>query len=299
MFSTTETSQTFRVIGIAASPAAPLAILSIAGLLGIGPRQAADHLASLPTVLADSVAAPDAQLLSALLSALGVRVRLDPTFQPTASAGPTARPRDMALQPIGQIATAVVDRLSARLALSPAEVEAGLSGPEGLVLRGLPCNEVSRLRAELRPHRTLRIVLSDPETATYDMFTKGNFAEVRREISRLGLGRCAFSGAAAAGMNRPTARYLARRLSGQTMILNRDFQRYDLFLPVNEVPVPKEFSDFLMTRQAMSKTSEVAVQDKCLRRVESDLSRSVAMEFAADYVLIGMPVEARVRGARG
>lgn len=295
---TIQTRPTFCISAIAASPAASLAILSIASILGIGPRQAADHLASLPTVLADNLAASEAQRLSVLLTALGLTVRLDPNFS-SFGAGCQPRRLDLALQPTARPTARLLARLSARLSRPLENLRAALATAEGLVLHGLSDDEVAGFCADLRRERSIRLLATDPESAVYDLFADPAVPVVRQEVARLGLAPCAFSGAVGAGLNRPTATYLARRLAGQATILNRDFQRFDLYLAIPSLPVPDEFADFLVMRRKSDLQLDDTVQDRTPRRIETDLSRPTALLFAADYAQIGLTVEARIRGARG
>ncbi len=293
MIPTIQTQQTFRIHVIAASPAALLAILSIAGILGIEPQQAADRLASLPTVLTENVAGPEAQRLSAVLMAFGLNVRLDPTFSTKAPQPPAEALADLAVQLApGADAKVAASRLHALLGMPEAVVLKGLTGPEGLVLRGLSPPQIIGRQQALRRDRGLRLTLSDPASATFDAFPAMNKLLPVADLMRLGLARCPFSGAAASGLNHATALYLSRRVQDRLTLVNRDFQRFDLLLRATHGLAPKELSGFLESRPGARQPSA----NDGLRQLEIDLPRRVAMQFAADYATIGVEVQPRLRG---
>jgi hypothetical protein len=292
MTQTLQTSQTFRIHVIAASPAAPLAILSIASILGIEPQQAADRLASLPTVLADAVAGPEARRLSAVLMAFGFRVRLDPTSSSRPDVAAAEATRDVALQAIGCAGSeAPAARLSMLVDLPPEVVHAGLAQPHGLVIEGVPVTQAEALCRVFRRDRTIRVLLSDPAVAIFDGFAVPESVVSTDELRRLGLARCRFSGAVASGMNSATARHLERRAKGSILVLNRDFQRFDLVLTsVPNVP-DSDVAGFLASRFGFGVGDAAVAQ-----RVETDLPRRMAEQFATDYAAIGIEVRACLRG---
>ena len=293
MTPTIQTQQTFRIHGIAASPAASLAILSLASILGIEPQQAADRLASLPTVLTENVAAPEAQRLSAVLMSLGLRVRLDPTFSTAPPQAPVALLADLSVQLTPDADAGVVaSRSHALFGLREDVVLAGLTGPEGLVLRGLGVPRMTEVQQALRRDRSLRLTLSDPVTATFDAFPLSGRPVPVADLMRLGFARCPFSGAVASGLNHPTALHLARRAPGCLTILNRDFQRFDLFLMAAHGLAPKELAGFLDARPGARHT----VGNTGPRQLEIDLPRRAALQFSADYAAIGLDVQPRLRG---
>jgi hypothetical protein len=288
----TRTRLSYDIHVISASPAASLAATSIAGILGIEPRLAADRLASLPALLAEKVTASVARRLSALLSALGMRIRLDPTLSCPDSAG-LARRRDLAIQ-----AMSTADRLAIVARLGPitdrteAEILSELSGPEGFVLRDLGDEAIVRIQRLLRRQAGLRLLASDPRTAVYDGYP-GAAQVPLRELARLGLGRCSFSGAVASGVNRATMSHLERRIPGRLHFLNRDFVRFDLFLTGAQKVEHRELAGFLETRgQVMPESPD---HHRC---IDSDLPYAIAEQFIADYAAIGLDVFARLRGIR-
>lgn len=287
--------QYYRVNVIEASPLASSSILSIAGSLGVDPQVASKRLSVLPTVLAENVLAAEARRMSALLTAFGFRVRLDPVSPVSQLVIPEGQRRDMAIQSVavsgGRVMT---DRLARMLGQSEDELEAGLAGPEGLVLRDLEDAQIVALREALRSRPNLRMVLSDPLKALYDAFATERTVPVA-ELSRLGLARCAVSGAVATGMNYTTAQHLARRAEHRLSIFNRDFLRFDLYLASATGPGTKELVGFLETRSRPLGLDASSGRHK----VDCDLPFDVAGQFIADYQAIGLEVRARLRGLPG
>jgi hypothetical protein len=283
---TLQGAQTFRIHVTAAAPAARLAILSIAGILGIEPQQAADRLASLPTVLADGVAPPVARRLSAVLTTFGMQVRLDPTLStPIAPSG-----LEVALQPTAGLQPAMISRVARLVALEPEVIAAGMTRPGGLVLRGLGEERVKALRDGLRRDPGLRVLQSATSGATFDAWRRPGVPVPVSDLVRLGLGRDRVTGAVAAGMNAQTALHLGRRLGTQLLILNRDFQRFDLRLVEAPGMDPAELERFLAGRLGRVRRGGEA------GFIDRDLSHRAMRQFRKDYAAIGIVVEAELRG---
>ncbi len=282
-------SATFRIHVTAAAPAAPLAILSIASILGIEPQQAADRLASLPTVLADSVAPPVARRLSALLTALGMQVRLDPTLSPMQQ--PTAVLSDVAVQAKARPTAEQASRLAAAVMLPEDEVLARLRCVEGLVLRDRAASQIEALRRALRRERGLRVIVSPQTTDICDAFRRDGAPRPVTEIVRLGLGPCRLTGAIASGMNRATAACLLRRTGETLLVLDRAFQRFDLYLVAAHGMDEHDLERFLASRPTTGVDRAIGGN----RRLDGDLSRKAALQFIADYAAIGLDVRANLR----
>jgi hypothetical protein len=250
-----------------------------------------DRLSSLPAVLAENVTAQEARRMSALLGAFGFRVRLDPVSAFQRIGRFPGQRRDLALQPLGTFDMhSGTRRLAQVTGRSEDLVAAGLAGPEGLVLRDLDDRALAPLKAALRSIVTMRMVLSDPLTAVYDAFATDSRLPVA-DLMRLGLARCAFSGAVAAEMNHATARHLAHRIGPGLSIFNRDFLRFDLYL-ASATGFGKELAAFLESRSRVRGIEDA--QGKPM--IDSDLPFDVARQFISDYAAIGLEVRARLRG---
>ena len=291
MNQTIRTRQFYTVNVTSASPSASPVLLSIAGTLGIDPQQAMARLSSLPAVLAENVTAQEARRMSALLGAFGFRVRLDPVSAFQRVGRFPGQRRDLALQPLGTFDTHNgVRRLAQVTGRSEDSVAIGLAGPEGLVLRDLDDRALAPLKAALRSTVTVRMVLSDPLTAVYDAFATDSRLPVA-DLTRLGLARCAFSGAVAAEMNHATARHLAQRAGARLSIYNRDFLRFDLHL-ASATGFGKELAAFLESRSRVRGIGDAQGRPM----IDSDLPFDVARQFISDYSAIGLEVRARLRG---
>jgi hypothetical protein len=258
----------FRVVLTAPSPQAGLAAGVLAGAAGIDRRLAGQRLAGAPSVLCEGLAGAAARRLAVLLRLFGLRVRTEAESFPEAEAD---EPRfDVAVQAEGQVAG-----LPGLLGLTGAETAAALRGAGGMVLGGLDWSEVTALRQALDGRRGLRLLVSDPDSATYDLFPRGRAAPAEALVAqarRLGHGPCAVTGALAAGLDRAARDHLMRRFPGSGAVaVNRDFQRFDLLLSA-----PAEAARFVAMR----------------RDAERALPRAEALLFRSDYAAIG--VEARL-----
>ncbi len=217
----------FRVVLTAPSPQAELAAGVLARAAGLDPALAGQRLAGAPAVLCEGLAPGAARRLAALLRLFGLRVQTEAAGFPEAEAD---EPRfDVAVQ-----AEPPVPGLPALLGISRAETAAGLREPGGLVMPGLDWAEVVALRQALDGRRGVRLVVSDPACATYDLYPRGRAPACARLVAqarRLGHGACALTGAVAAGLDRAARDHLLRRFPGAGVVaVNRDFQHFDLHL---------------------------------------------------------------------
>jgi hypothetical protein len=281
-----------RITMVAPSAHASLAAGLLVSHLGLSAARAAQLLNAAPSVLAESLPARAAQRLASLLLALGVPVRLDP-----ATGGPSAGPVELSVQAIGPVEPAA-ERLAGHLGQSADALAAALAGPGGLVL-ALPCDVAEPLRRTLRREAGLRVTLSIPETATYDLFGQilgqPGHQGLLSLLQRLGLRPCGFSGALASGLDHRMARHvLARFPHAGIVALNRDFQRFDLFLTgVGGVGL-QDLADFLATRGQPSLARLKSLSAANPLRVETGLIRAAARQFQADYAAIGLETRLRL-----
>lgn len=283
-----QTQEMLRLTLVAASDHAPLAAGLLTAHLGLSPLDAAYRLASAPSVLAEAAPVALVQRLAVLLTALGLAVRAE-------AAGDGAAPLlDVAVQAVS--GTAVhLPRLARILGLPPETVLAGLAAPEGLVLPRTPA-EVQVLRHGLRREKGLRIVVSDPATAVHDLFLAGPVPQgLAVALLRLGLGRCTFSGAVAGAIDRRMAANLVARFGAAGLFaMNRDFQRFDLFLTAARGVPLAQLADFLATRSPQPRARLEVLSPALPVQVETGLARTVARQFAADYAAIGLETRLRL-----
>lgn len=224
-----------------------------------------------------------ARRLTAMLSALGLKVRLDET--------PPDAPVAMAIRPeIWASRDDLVAPLSAQIDMRPDAVATALSQPGGLILTGLSPTEAERLRRTLRRIRGLAVSLSDPATATYDLFAlTPPPAALLRHLRLLGQLGDPLTGALAAGLDQRLCRHLTKRFDmGGLLFLDRAFQRFDILLTGTGRWVSTELADFLTGRTALPRARFETISPDTPIRIELGLTRTAARHFHADYAALGL-----------
>lgn len=281
----TATGTRFRLLLAAPAPQGRLAADLLAAATGVDAGLAAARLAGGPSLLAEGLGAAEARRLAALLPLFGLRVRVEPEGSAAAEAEETRF--DLSVQCAGP---ADAPALAATLGLTVGEVREGLSRPGGLTLPGRDWAEVGALRARLCLLRGLRVAVSDPERATYDLIAWGRptrpdeAAGLLRHSRRLGLGPCALTGAAVGGADRALRDHLLARFPGAGVIaVNRDFQRFDLLLTASPGLGERDLADFLASRGP-----HVASASGAGLCIERGLSRADTLCFQTDYAVIGI-----------
>jgi hypothetical protein len=281
-----------RLILAASAPQAVLAAGAVAPLLGLAAAAVASRLAEAPGELARLPCGP-ARRAAALLACFGLRVRLEPAIGPARPADP---PRfDLALQPRRSgSAEDCVRPLALALGLCAEAVRCGLAGPEGLVLRGLDWPQVAEWRRRFAGLAPLRLTVSDPAGATFDLLPQGRPGDpaqalaLPRHLRRLGIGPCPVTGAVGAGLDQTLRDHvLARFPRAGVIAVNRDFQRFDLVLADPPACLPEEIARFLAIR-GRPVIAESAGDTQPMR-LECALPRADALAFQADYAAIGLP----------
>lgn len=294
-----------RIVLVAPGPKAELAADLLVAHLGMDPQEAARRLANGPGTLAEAVPAPAAARLLPLLRLFGLRVCLE-----DAGAPPTEPRFDLALQLRPHVRAAqAAPRLADVLHRAPDEVAADLEGPEGLVLRALDWDAASLWRRALPRLPGLRMVISDPETARYDLLSWTQPADplaapaLTMALARLGVGRCRLTGAVAADVDRVMRDHVLARFPGAGLrALNRDFQRFDLVLRDTGGTVPPDLAGFLALRRGggrpagATRTAALRLPDAVIER---GLARAQAMAFRAEYAAIGLAAGLRLSGLPG
>ena len=286
--------------------AAELALPTLQKHLGLGPDEAMWRLTHRPSVLCECLAAPKARLLSRVLAALGVQLRLD-----VAGAAPTTEPAptvDISVQPlearfIDEAAQALTKLLSAQhlsnACGTPGGTSAALAGPGGLILKDVPEAAARRLRGRMHAIKGLVTSVSAPLSALYDLLPGHRVGlslpvAFLTDIRRLGLEHCRLTGAVAARMNHQTCALLLARYPRVPLIaLNHDFQLFDLFLTPADIRPRRDLADFLLGRSDLPRDSLGPMPGTL--KIESGLSRANALAFQADYAALGLETCARLR----
>ena len=263
----------------------------LASHLGLDRSEVVQRMGRSALILAETAPADVAQRLLALLSAIGVTVRLDPVGSPAPDI-----PVEIALQPLREVPAATVAHLARLLRMTPEAVLSGLAEPTGLILRRT-ARKAEGVQRRLRPVSALRVAISNPASARYDLFLKaGQVAstDLMRLLRQLGLARCPFSGAVAAALDARTAALLVARHGDCVHALNRDFQRFDLILAGSRGMSQADLADFLATRAIYGRERLLTPQVAEGVRLEAGLSRRAAQQFCADYAQIGLVTRMRL-----
>lgn len=285
-----------------------LAAPTLAAHLGIPAQEAVQRLTNAPGILANRLERTRAKRLATLLLALGVAVRLDPTHQRATVTMPRAALFDLSIQPVeAKDLEGMAERLARALpskSLAPhlrdiPALHAALAGPNGLVLGSITSEQIKQIRQALRRTDGLRLATSNPASALHDILadprTKERVPEtVIVALRRLGFTPCALTGALATRVDTRTRDLILKRFAGSGLVaMNRDFQRFDLFLTGVQNLSPRELADFLIARSDLPRQSLERMSRPL--RIETGLTRASALAFQADYAALGLETCARLR----
>lgn len=285
-----------------------LAAPTLAAHLGIGPEDAVQRLTNAPSVLANRLEETRAKRLANLLLAIGVEVRLEPSHQKTCATGQRAAVFDLSIQPIESdnltsLAEALAESLPANLLATYArnitKIHQALAGPNGLVLVNISSEQIKQTRQALRRIEGLRLATSNPISALHDIFADprepGQVPKtVCVALQHLGLAPCPLTGALATRVDTRTRDLLFKRFEKVGLIaMNRDFQRFDLFLTGVRNLSPRELADFLIARSDLPRKSLERMSRPL--KIETGLTRANALAFQSDYAALGLETCARLR----
>lgn len=278
------------------SPQMALAADTVAQYLQIPLLEAHARLAEGPVRLAADLSEVRARQLAALLRLLGVRVDI---LAQDDTATEVPHRFEVALQASGPEARAKLAGLVALTSAAAGAVTMNLSACA--VIEGLDWPAVAALRRGAKGVAGLRVLVSDPEQASYDLIPldhpadAGSACALERHLRRLGLGRCAMTGAVGADLDAAMRRLVMVRFprAGVTA-LNRDFQRFDLVLSGSPDPARRELTDFLATRTSLPASAFAGQQARVGLRIECGLTRADALAFQSDYAAIGIETRPRL-----
>jgi hypothetical protein len=284
------------VVLLAPSPQTGLAADTVAECLHITRAEALARLDEAPSRLAEDLPVGRARRLGLMLRLLGLRVAVQPADLPLAE---VAHRFEVALVADTVEARAALAARLADLAAPSATQVAGL--PACAMIEGLDWQAVTTLRRRIRGVAGLRLLVSDPEQAHYDLIPVGRPADpdstraLRRYLQRLGLGRCRLTGAVGANLDAAMRRLvMARFAQAGVVALNRDFQRFDLILTDTPDPCRRELADFLASRTNLPASSFAGGEARAALRIECGLTRADTLAFQADYAAIGIETRPRL-----
>lgn len=302
MTARTSTCTQLRVVLDASSPRGVLAAEVLAAEAGLTLAEAARRLSDAPCDLSAGLSAGRARRLVRSLSLFGLRTHVEPVD------GPRQRPAlrfDLALQWVCPTESrAVIDTLAAELGRPSETVAQDFSSPTGLLVEGLDWSAVSVWRQTVQRVRGLRLVVSDPQAALYDLLPSRDEADSLQAVAllvhlrRLGIAPCPLTGAVGAGLDHVMRDHVRRRFpQAGFMPVNRDFQRFDLLLTGVSGLDAGEIEGFLRTRgglgRALDRNPDASTGPSDPLRIECALGRADALAFQSDYAAIG--IETRLR----
>lgn len=173
----------------------------------------------------------------------------------------------------------------------------------GLVLTGQTVAQIEALRRKLRRFPGLRLTVSDPAQARFDLFARQPLSPHRGTalaacLAQLGLPACACSGALATGLTRAQVQQVQAGFADCGLLaLDQAFQRFDLYLTGISISL-RAAADFLAMRTDLTGVRLESVTPLAPLRLESGLNRSAARAFCADYASIGLHSAARLCGLK-
>ncbi len=296
MYTKVTTERRCTVLLQATSPQMALAADIVAQCLEIPLPEALARLADAPTQLAVNLPGGRAQRMGTLLHLLGLRVAI---VAADAAAAEAPHQFEVALQACGPEAVEALATLMDKDADGPGIVTT--TTPTLTVIEGLDWSAVSALRRRAKKLPGLRLLVSDPEQASYDLVPFGRPADpvsaagLVRHLQRLGLARCTLTGAVGADLDITMRRLvLARYPHAGVIALNRDFQRFDLVLTGSPDPARRELADFLSARTSLPHAAFAGSNGRAGQRIECGLTRADTLAFQADYAAIGIETRPRL-----
>lgn len=253
--------------------------------LGISEPEAQLRLCDSQSPLAEALDPASARRLAELLRSFGVRARLEPDVM-----------QDGRIDVSIQLAVPVrvqrtIRQLARHTGLTEAEISERLQRPGGLMLEGLDRAEVERLKTAVMRMNSLLFLESDPAGAVYDVFlTHGDATDrLTDRLKVMGAEPDPITGAIASGLDAALCNHLKRRSDDAgLLVLDRAFQRYDLYLTRATGWVTRDLADFLVARTGHSRSRFEVLSQSLPLKIETGLTHCAARQFRADYGSIGL-----------
>ncbi len=222
-----------------------------------------------------------------LLRALGLSPELQVEHRVTLAV--QAVDRDCALH--------LAPSLAAVLNRDAGPVLAALQTIGGVILTDVSADWATDLRLRLRRLKGLRLTLAH---GLSDLFAiaplhPATRRGLRRHLAMMAAVPCRFSGALAAGLtDLQSAQLIARFDDSGLCVLNRAFQRFDLFLTGTHGLAAQDVAEFLATRTDLADAMVETATPLTPLQLERGLSRAATRQFRADYAAIGLETCARL-----
>lgn len=288
-----------KIVLLQPSDQLSLATQTLAQHLRIPVAEAQKRLGDAPGSLCDTLPVGRARRLGTMLRLLGLRVVVLPESEHLCE--PQSR-FEVSLQ----TTTAEARGKLAAVLHSDFDISCPqFDTPAGVVVEGLAWVAVSALRRKIKGIAGARILISDMDTATYDLIPWGRPVDpesaigLARHLRRLGIERCPLTGAIGADLDHVLRRHVMSRFHKAGVVaLNRDFQRFDLVLTDAPDPSRRELADFLARRTNLPPAAFNDNHSQTAKRIECGLTRASAMAFQADYAAIGIETRAQLVLAR-
>jgi hypothetical protein len=284
------------VLLLAPSTHMALAAETVAQCLHVPLAEARARLAEAPARLATDLPLGRARRLGTLLRLLGLRVEF---LAENAAAAGAPHHFEVALQAGSAEARAKLPPLVSALVAEGGIATLDLASCA--VIEGLAWPTVSGLRRRIKGVAGLRLLVSDPQQASYDLIPierpadPDSARDLARHLQRLGLGRCALTGAIGADLDATMRQMVMARFPRSGVVaLNRDFQRFDLELTGAPDPGRRELADFLASRTNLPASSFAGRNAQAGLRIECGLTRADTLAFQADYAAIGIETRPRL-----
>ena len=230
-----------------------------------------------------------------MLNALGLSVAIQPceSLPPDEFCDVSIRITD------GKYARKLIVTLERLIGLTGLEATS-FCGPEGYVIGSLSPAKAEWLCAALRKLNGVLVVMSEHQTARYDLFAEAELTEqesiaVRRHLRLLGCNCGGMGDALGCGLDRRVLERVLDKFPDLGLFgANQLFQRYELLIIGKGTLTQQEFVDFLMTRQIAQTVPAQRLLRSLPLRVEAFLTRTAANQFLADYTAIGMQALTRL-----
>lgn len=291
-------SSRLRLVLVTTAPSAPLAAATLQQHLGLSKSVALQRLSDAPSVLADGLDMQTARRLATLLRSFGLRVRVDGEGEGAES----GRKVDLSIQlAVPMRVQRAVRMVATETGCAVDTVAQAFAQPGGLILHGIYEAEAMRLQQVLGKLSSISLTVSDPASAVYDVFLSDGAADdaLATRLRMMGAEPDPITGAVATGLDRALCRHLTQHFpAAGLLVMDRAFQRFDLYLNRVTGWVTGDLTDFLVARTGLPRSRFEVICDGVPLRIEVGLTHLAARQFRADYATIGLHTQMVLSGLK-